>query len=152
MGSRFVSTMSRSRVSISTLSKSESRQRKKCLDSWEISVEIETSQFLPDISLNQDREIHRDLKILAFLDSLFWSQSRSAWILVFSCLDFSIRRDFSSFTDSKGLENVKISRQISTAYRQISTISTRLNNLDKNLDVSKSWLKSLDFKNLDQEK
>jgi hypothetical protein len=36
--------------------------------------------------------------------------------------------------------------------RRVSTISTRLDNLDKNLDASKSQLKNLDFKNLDWEK
>ncbi len=81
------------------------------------------------------------------------SQTKSlAWIFVFSSWDFSICRDFSSYSDSKGLNNVKISQQISTASQQISTISTCLNNLDKNLDVSKSWLKSLNLKNLDWEK
>jgi hypothetical protein len=61
--------------------------------------------------------------------------------------------------ETLGLDNVEISQQISTASRQISTaswqilkISTRLNNLDKNLDASKSRLKNLDLKNLDQEK
>ncbi len=103
-------------------------------------------------SLDRDRVICRDLKILEFLDSLSWSRSRSAWIFVFSRRDFSILQDFSSFSDSKGLNNVEISRQISTASWQISTISTRLDNLDKNLNSSKSRLKSLDFKNLDREK
>jgi hypothetical protein len=68
----------------------------------------------------------------------------------------------SQSVETLGLDNVKISRQISTASRQIltrlnksrqiSTISARLDNLDKNLDVSQSRLKNLDFKNLDREK
>ncbi len=49
-------------------------------------------------SLDQDREIHQDLKILAFLDSSSRSRSRSGWILAFSSQDFSIRQDFSSFS------------------------------------------------------
>ncbi len=48
---------------------------------------------------------------------------------------------------------VEISGQISTASWQISTASRQiLTNLDKNLDATKSRLKSLDFKNLDREK
>jgi hypothetical protein len=38
------------------------------------------------------------------------------------------------------------------ASQQIWTILTRLDNLDKNLNASKSRLKSLNFKNLDREK
>ncbi len=109
---------------------------------------VSTSMSRPK-SLNWDREIHRDLKILAFLDSLSRSRSRSAWIFVFSWQDFSIRRDFSSFSDSKGLDNVEISWQISTVSWQSQHVST---NLDKHLNASKSRLKSLDFKNLDREK
>ena len=85
-------------------------------------------------SLDRDREIRRD--------------PRSAWIFVFSCRDFSIRRDFrpwQCWDFSTNLENLDASQQI-------STISTRLNKLDKNLDASKSRLKNLDFKNLDREK
>ena len=132
---------------------------------------ISTSMSRPK-SLDRDREIRRDLKFSAFLDSLSRSRPRSAWIFVFSRRDFSIRRDFrpwqcrdfstnldrvstnldrvSTNLDcvSTNLENLDVSRQIST----ISTISTRLDNLDKNLDASKSRLKNLDFKNLDQEK
>ena len=109
-------------------------------------------------SLDRDREIRRDLKFSAFLDSLSRSRPRSAWIFVFSCRDFSIRRDFrppqcrdfSTNLDcvSTNLENLDASWQIST----ISTLSTNLDNLDKNLDASKSRLKNLDFKNLDREK
>ncbi len=119
---------------------------------------VSTSMSRPK-NLDQDREFCQDLKILAFLDSLSRSRSRSAWIFVFSRQDFSIRWDFSSFSDSKGLDNVEISRQILTASWQISTASwqiskilMRLDNLDKNLDPSKSRLKNLDFKNLDWDK
>ena len=41
-----------------------------------------------------------------------------------------MRQDFSSFSDFKGLDNVEISRQI-------STISMRLDNLDKVSTVEK---------------
>jgi hypothetical protein len=86
---------------------------------------VSTSMSRPK-SLDQDSEIRRDLKILAFLNSLSRSRSRSAWIFVFSRQDFSIRQDFSSFSDSKGLVNVEISREILTASQQISKIWTRL--------------------------
>jgi hypothetical protein len=59
--------------------------------------------------------------------------------------DFSIDLDFSSFSYSKCLHNVKISWQI----------SIRLDNLDdlnKNLDKKKSVLISLDLKNLNWDK
>jgi hypothetical protein len=119
-------------------------------------------------SLDRDREIRRDLKFSAFLDSLSRSRPRSAWIFVFSRRDFSIRRDFRprqcrDFSTnlncvltnldcvSTNLENLDVSRQILTI-STISTISTRLDNLDKNLDASKSRLKNLDFKNLDRKK
>ncbi len=138
---------------ISTVKKSWSRSR--------LLNFVSTSISRPK-SLNQDWKIHRDLKILAFLDSLSRSRLRSAWIFAFSHQDFSIRWDFSSFSDSKGLNNVKISQQILTASWQISTnldaswqistISMCLDNLDKNIDTSKSRLKSLDFKNLNREK
>ncbi len=98
-------------------------------------------------SLNQDQEICRDLKISAFLDSL--SRSRSAWIFVFFCRDFSICQDFSSFSDSKGLDCVSTNLDKSWQSWRVLTI---LNNLDKNLDASKSRLKSLNLKNLNREK
>ncbi len=105
---------------VSTIEKSRSRLRFLDL--------VSTSR---PKSLDRDREIRRDLKILAFLDSLSRSRSRSAWIFVFS------RQDFSTNLDC-----------IST----ISTISMCLDNLDKNCDATKSRLKSLHFKNLDREK
>ncbi len=60
----------------------KSRSRSRFLDL------VSTSMSRPK-SLNRDREIHQDLKILAFLDSLSRSRSRSAWIFVFSRWDFS---------------------------------------------------------------
>ncbi len=114
---------------ILTASKSKSR-RLRYLDF------VSTSTSRPK-SLNRDREIRRDLKILAFLDSLSRSRSRSAWVFVFSCRDFSIRRDFSSFSDSKGLDNVEISRQISTASRQISTKISIISKKHGYLDLSR---------------
>ena len=132
-----------------------SRSRSRYLDF------VSTTMSRPK-SLDRDREIRRDLKFSAFLDSLSRSRPRSAWIFVFSRRDFSIRRDFrprqcqdfstnldcvSTNLDwvSTNLENLDVSRQI-------STISTRLDNLDKNLDASKSRLKNLNFKNLNREK
>ncbi len=83
-------------------------------------------------SLDRDQEIRRDLKFLAFLDSLSRSRPRSAWIFVLSCRDFSIRRDFRprqcrDFSTnlncvSTNLKNLDVSRQILT----ISTISTKI--------------------------
>ncbi len=167
------------RVLISMLSKSASRQLRKSrqrqkvrlgsrenLDSvkkcvWAVEKSRSRSRLLDFIStlmsrpksLDRDREICRDMKFSAFLDSLSWS--RNAWIFAFSRQDFSIRRDFSSFSDSKGLDCVSTNLDNLDTSWQISTISTHLDNLDnldKNLDKSKSRLKSLDFKNLDQEK
>ncbi len=54
-----------------------------------------------------------------------------------------------------GLKRSRQCQDFSTnlnVFWQISTILMRLNNLYKNLDASKSQLKSLDFKNLDLEK
>ncbi len=109
-------------------------------------------------SLDRDREIRRDLKFSAFLDSLSRSRPRSAWIFVFSRRDFSIRRDFRPLQCrdfSTNLDCVSTNLDcVSTNLENldVSTISTRLDNLDKNLDASKSRLKNLDFKNLDREK
>ncbi len=127
---------------VSTVEKSWSRSR--LLDF------VSTSMSRPK-SLDRDRKIRRDLKILAFLDSLSWSRSRSAWIFAFSRQDFSIRRDFSSFSDSKGLDNVEISRQISTASWQILTISTRLDKSQQSrrvltISTKISTRQSLDWK------
>jgi hypothetical protein len=117
---------------ISTVSKSKSR-RLRYLEF------VSTSMSRPK-NLDWDWEFRRDLKILAFLDSLSWSWSRSAWIFVFSRWDFSIRRDFSSFSDSKGLDNVKISWQILTASWQISTASWQISKISTRLDQSwQSW-------------
>ncbi len=99
-------------------------------------------------SLDRDREIRRDLKILAFLDSLW------------KCVDFCI---FSSrFLNPLTLfiifrlKRPRQCRDFSTNLDCVSTnldcVSTNLDNLDKNLDASKSQLKNLDFKNLDREK
>jgi hypothetical protein len=71
-------------------------------------------------SLNPGKEICRDLKILAFLDSFSQSQSRSAWILAFSRRDFPTRQDFSSFSDLKGLDNLNASQQ--SQHHKVSTV------------------------------
>ena len=110
-------------------------------------IEISRSRLLDFVSttmsrpksLDRDREIRRDLKFSAFLDSLFRSRPRSAWIFVFSCRDFSIRRDFRP-------------RQCRDFSTNLNCVLTNLDNLDKNLDASKSRLKNLNFKNLDREK
>ncbi len=148
---------------------SRSRHRKKVsldgrenLDSFKklvSTIEISRSRLrnLDFVSTRpkSPKSLDRDLKFSAFLDSLSRSRPRSEWIFAFSRRDFSIRRDFrprqcqdfSTNLDcvSRNLENLDVSRQI-------STISTCLDNLDKNLDASKSRLKNLDFKNLDREK
>ena len=108
---------------VSTIEKS--RLRSRFLDL------VSTSMFRPK-SLDRDREIRRDLKILAFLDSLSRSRSRSAWIFVFSRWDFSTNLD--------------------CILTNLDCDSTNLDNLDKNLDATKSRLKSLDFKNLNRDK
>ncbi len=61
-----------------------------------------------------------------------------------SCHDFPTQETL-SFSYSKCLHNVKISWQI-------LTISNCLDNLDKNLNKTKSQMKSLNFKNLDRDK
>ncbi len=153
--------MSRRRQRVSLNSRENLDSVKKLVSTLEISRSrlrlldfVSTTMSRPK-SLDRDREIRRDLKFSAFLDSLSQSRPRSAWIFVFCCRDFSIRqdfrprqcRDFSTNLDclSTNLENLDASRQI-------STISTRLDNVDKNLDASKSRLKNLDFKNLNREK
>jgi hypothetical protein len=116
----------------STVKKSRSRSR--LLDF------VSTSMSRPkSLDRDRDREIHRDLKISAFLDNLSRSRSRSAWILAFSHRDFSIHQDFSSFSDSKGLDNVKISQQCQDFSTNLDCVSTNLDNLDKNLDW-KVWI------------
>ncbi len=104
---------------ISTVKKSWSRSR--LLDF------VLTSMSTPK-TFNRDQEICRDLKILAFLESLSRSQSRSVLIFAFS------RRDFSWFSDSKVIANVKISWQISTASRQSRQKSRRVK-----VSTEKSW-------------
>jgi hypothetical protein len=107
---------------------------------------LSTPTFRLD-SLNWDQEISLDLEILVSLDSLSWSRLRKAWIFAFSCQDLSICWDFSSFSDSKGLNNVEISWQILMRLDKFQQIFVHLYNLDKNLDATKSRLKSLDLKN-----
>ncbi len=115
---------------VSTVQKSWSRSR--LLDF------VSTSMSRPK-SLDQDWEIHRDLKILACLDSLSWSQLRSAWIFVFSHRDFSIRQDFSSFQTQKALTMSRFLNKSQKSWRVLT-------NLD-NLNESKSRLNNHDFKN-----
>ncbi len=137
-----------SRRGLNRDSRSRRRQRVS-LDSQENLNSVKKCVSTKSRSLDRYREICRDLKISAFLDSLSWSRSRSAWIFVFSRRDFSIRRDFSSFSDSKGLDKSWLRLDKSWKSRRVLT---NLDNLDKNLDASKSQLKNLDFKNLNREK
>ncbi len=116
-----------------------SRSRSRLLDF------VSTTMSRPK-SLDRDREIRRDLKFLAFLDSLSLSRPRSASIFVFSCRDFSIRRDFRPRQCRDLSTNLEISRQIlrfldksrlrldksrlrldkSRQSRRVSTISTKI--------------------------
>ncbi len=142
--SRFVSTWSRSRLSISTSSKSESQQLRKSRQRQKVSLDDH------DISISS-RHQRPDQKISIKIENFveIWKFRRFSTV----CLDLDQEvHGFLYFL-------VKISQQISTASwqiltasRQISTISMCLNNLDKNLDATKSQLKSLDFKNLDRDK
>ncbi len=158
-------------ISTSTSSKSESQQSRKSwqrqkvrLDSREISVEIKTSRFRFNINV-QTKKSRSRLRNLSRSDN-FGISWQFFSISIEKCVDFCIFssrflnpsrlfiifrlkrpqqcRDFSTNLDCvlTNLDNLDKSRQI-------STISTRL---DKNLDASKSQLKSLDFKNLDREK
>jgi hypothetical protein len=126
---------------------------KKCVltiqKSWSGSrfLDLASTSMSRPKSLNPDQTIHQDLKISVFLDSLSWSRLRKAWIFAFSCQDLSICSDFSSFSDSKGLNNVEISWQILMRLDKFQQIFVHLYNLDKNLDATKSQLKSLDLKN-----
>ena len=134
----FVSTVEK----ILTFSKSSSRQarnldrdqhfsilsRHQCPD-LKVSIEkfIETWKFCHFLTVRLDL----DREVSGFLHS--------------SCRDFSIWQDFLSFSYSKCLHNVKISRQILISL-------DNLVDLDKNFNHTKSRLKSLDFKNLDRDK
>jgi hypothetical protein len=104
---------------ISTVEKS--RLRSRLLDF------VWTSMSRPK---SLDREIHRDLKI---------SRSRSAWIFVFSRQDFSIRHDFSSFSDSKGLDNVEISQKILTKISMCQSLNWKVSILKISTKKKKRW-------------
>jgi len=100
-------------------------------------------------SLNWDQEIHQGLKILAFLDSLSRSRLRVSQFYHIS------RSRFLNLLRFLGLMYLNKSQKcwdFLTNLTATQQISLCLNNLDKNLDVSKSWLKSLNMKNLDQVK
>ncbi len=108
-------------------------------------------------SINSDRENCRDLKISAFLNSLSRSRSRSAWIFAFYFL-VKISQSVKTFHHFQTQKVSIMSRFLDkscwvlTNLDQSWCVSTNLDNLNKNLDTSKSWLKSLDWKNLNQEK
>ena len=80
-------------------------------------------------SLDRDREIRRDLKFLAFLDSLSRSRPRSAWIFVFSRRDFSIRRNFRPRQCRDFSTNLDKSRLRLDKSRKSRRVSTNLDNL-----------------------
>jgi hypothetical protein len=82
----------------------------------------------PKVSLDRQENFHSFKKLVSL--NLSWFLSLKS----LKSLDISI--------------NVKKSQQIS----KISICLDSLNNLDTNLDASKSWFKSLNFKNLDREK
>ena len=63
-------------------------------------------------SFNQDQEICQDLEILAFLDSLSQSQSRSKWILAYFSLRFLNTSQLYIIFRLKKFNNVEISWQI----------------------------------------
>ncbi len=102
---------------------------------------VSTSMSRPK-SLDRDQEICRGMEILSFLDSLSRSRSRSKWIYEYFSSRFLNSSRLLSFSYSKCLHNVQISLQILIC----------LDNLDKNLDKTKSRLKSLNFKNLNPDK
>ena len=84
------------------------------------------SRFLDLVltSMSRPKSLDRDLKILAFLDSLSRSRSRSAWIFVFSCRDFSTNLNcISTNLDcvSTNLDNLDKSRQSRCVSTKIST-------------------------------
>ena len=110
---------------VSTVEKSRSRLR--LLDF------ISTSMSRPKVSI----EIKKCVDFCIF-SSRFLNPSRLFII-------FRLKRPQQCWDFSTNLDNLDASRQI-------STILTCLDNLDKNLDASKSRLKSLNFKNLDREK
>jgi hypothetical protein len=142
-GPQFVSIMSRSRDLISTLSKSASPQSRNL--SWDRDFSILSRHQCPD----QKVSIEKFIEIWKFwcFSTVCWS--RRAWIFVFSHLDFSIHQDFSSFSDSKGLDNVKISWQISTASWKILTILTHLDKSQQSQSVSTISTKILTRQSLD---
>ncbi len=117
-------------ISISTSSKSESR--------WSRYLDFVSTTMSRPKSLDRDREI---VEIWNF------------WHFSTVCLDLDrevqgflyFLVEISQSVETLGLNNVEISRQI-------LTISTCLDNLDKNLNASQSRLKNLNFKNLDREK
>jgi hypothetical protein len=131
---------SRSRVSISTSSKSESWQSRKSWQRQKVSLDdqdisIETSQFRLDINVQTKKSRSRSRNLSR--SENFGVSQQFVLISIEKCVDFcisrqdfSIRRDFSSFSDSKDLDNVEISRQISTASWKILKISTNLDNFD----------------------
>ncbi len=127
------------------------------LDSREISVEIETSRFHRDINVQTKKSLLRSRN--SSRSEKFGISRQFVSIEIEKCVDFCIF--LSRFLNPSRLfiifrlKSLRQCRDFLTnldASQQISTISTRLNNLDKNLNVSKSQLKSLDFKNLDREK
>jgi hypothetical protein len=115
-----------------------------CLDSREILIEIETSRFHLDINVQTKKSPSR-LRDSSRSEN-FGVSRQFVSISIKKCVDFCI---FSSrfLNPSRLFIIFRLKRP-----RQCQDFWTNLDNLDKNLDASKSRLKNLDFKNLDREK
>ena len=153
--SRFVSTWSQSRLSISTLSNSSPWQSRNL--NWDQDFLILSWHQCPDLKVSikiekfiETWKFHHFLTIRLNLDR------EVSGFLNISCWDFSICQDFLSFSYSRCLHNVEISWQISIRLglsRQILTILICLDNLDSSQQsrfVSTILTKILTRQNLDR--
>jgi hypothetical protein len=118
-----------------------------------MSIEIEISRFSLDINVQTKKSRSRSRN--SSRSENFGVSRQFVSISIKKCMNFCI---FSSrFLDksrqiSTNLNCVSTNLDKSRQSQQISTILMCLDDLDKNLDATKSRLKSLDFKNLDREK
>ncbi len=154
-----VSIVSRSRVSISTSSKSESRQRQKVsLDDRDFSISSRHQSWHQCPDQKVSIEIEKFVKIWKF------------WGFSTVCLDLDrevrgflyflvkISQSVKNFYHFQTQKASTMSRFLDKSWLRLDKsrkswrVSTNLNNLNKNLDASKSRLKNLDFKNLNREK
>ncbi len=113
-------SMSRSRLSILTLSKCLSWQSRKSshfqkvhLNNWELLISIKISQFCPDINVQTQMSQSKNLawKFCHFLRVCLDLDKKLSGFLHINRWDFSICQDFLSFSYSKCLDNVEISWQ-----------------------------------------